>query len=151
MGASIICLSSFFVAFSQKRGNAHKTADVRWQQSSARLQQQGGVDATDCDGTEYASAEEASLRSVSRASSTAPGGGLKVAMGVVASEAEVEAPDTPATVLLEPQSQHGGHHGSTDSLALLGSIPEASTHGGAGCAPAPAAASPSAAPRQRRA
>jgi hypothetical protein len=158
VGAAIICLSSFFVAFSQKRGSAHKTADARWQQSSVRLQQEAGAQGEEGDeaadgGTEYASAEDFSLRSASRAGSAALGGGLKVDMKApvtVAAEGEVEAPDTPATALLEPPQQHGGQLGSTDSLALLGSSPDGSTGGAAGWAPPPAAGSPPAAPRQRR-
>ena len=45
VGAGIICLSSFFVAFSQKRQAAAKSAGARWQRSVARLSQEGGAEA----------------------------------------------------------------------------------------------------------
>lgn len=43
VGAGIICLSSFFVAFSQKKGSAAKTAGKRWDRSVARLDREAGA------------------------------------------------------------------------------------------------------------
>ena len=44
VGAAIICLSSFFVAFSMKRRTAHATAEQRWAKSSLRLQQEAAAE-----------------------------------------------------------------------------------------------------------
>lgn len=43
VGAGIICCSSFFVAFSQKKASAHKTAGQRWEASTLRLTQEGAL------------------------------------------------------------------------------------------------------------
>lgn len=44
VGAAVICCSSFFVAFSQKRKSSHKVADARWEQSALRLAQESEDD-----------------------------------------------------------------------------------------------------------
>lgn len=43
VGAGIICLSSFFVAFSQKRKSTAKTAGARWERSVVRLDREAGA------------------------------------------------------------------------------------------------------------
>lgn len=157
MGAAIICLSSFSVAFSQKRAGSRKTADARWQKSTARLQQEqeaglllGAADGQDGEEDESgASAEGASPAGASQAGSVGWAGGeagelkayVKLAATTVAAEVEaaaaageaLEPPDTPAAPhALPPALQHG----SADSLPLLGSSPPAPPAPASGWVPA---------------
>ncbi|PRW32584.1 Solute carrier family 35 member G1 [Chlorella sorokiniana] len=57
VGAGIICLSSFFVAFSQKKLSTSKTAGARWERSVARLDRAAGT----ADEEEEEEEEEAAL------------------------------------------------------------------------------------------
>ncbi|EFN50789.1 hypothetical protein CHLNCDRAFT_142523 [Chlorella variabilis] len=157
VGAAIICLSSFSVAFSQKRAGSRKTADARWQKSTARLQQEqeaglllGAADGQDGEEDESgASAEGASPAGASQAGSVGWAGGeagelkayVKLAATTVAAEVEaaaaageaLEPPDTPAAPhALPPALQHG----SADSLPLLGSSPPAPPAPASGWVPA---------------